>query len=38
MKEQKIIVVGCSGAGKTTFAKQLAAILQLPLYHLDNIY
>lgn len=34
----KIIVIGCSGGGKSTFAKQLAEITGLPLYHLDNIY
>ena len=35
---KKIIVIGCSGAGKSTFAKQFAQIVGLPLYHLDNIY
>ena len=34
----KIIVIGCSGGGKSTFSKQLAEITGLPLYHLDNIY
>ena len=35
---KKIIVIGCSGGGKSTFSKQLAEITCLPLYHLDNIY
>ncbi len=38
IQETKIIVIGCSGGGKSTFSKQLAAILNLPLYNLDNIY
>ncbi len=35
---KKIIVIGCSGGGKSTFSKQLAEITKLPLYNLDNIY
>ena len=35
---KKIIVIGCSGGGKSTFSKQLAEITGIPLYHLDNIY
>ena len=35
---KKIIVIGCSGGGKSTFSKQLAEITGLPLYNLDNIY
>ena len=35
---KKIIVVGCCGSGKSTFAKKLAEKTDLPLYHLDNIY
>lgn len=34
----KIIVIGCSGGGKSTFSKQLAEITGLPLYNLDRIY
>lgn len=34
----KIIVIGCPGAGKSTFAKELAKIYNLPLYHLDLIW
>ena len=35
---KKIIVLGCSGSGKSTFAVQLQKITKLPLYHLDNIW
>ena len=35
---KKIIVLGCSGSGKSTFAVQLQNITKLPLYHLDNIW
>ncbi len=32
----KILIIGCAGAGKSTFAKQLAEISGLPLIHLDQ--
>ena len=35
---QRILLVGNAGAGKTTFAKQLAQKLRLPLVHLDKLY
>ena len=34
----KAIVIGCPGAGKTTFADKLNKITGLPLYHLDAIW
>ena len=34
----KIIVLGCSGSGKSTFAKRLHACTGLTLIHLDNIW
>ena len=37
-KMQKIIVIGCPGSGKTTFAEKLRDKLDLPLYHLDAIW
>lgn len=38
VKHERISVIGCPGAGKTTFARELAEITKLPLCHLDLIY
>ncbi len=35
---QKIIIIGCPGSGKTTFAERLNQITGLPLYYLDAIW
>ena len=35
---KKAIVIGCPGAGKSTFSKKLSEISGLPLYHLDMIW
>ena len=35
---KKVIVIGCPGSGKTTFALKLAEITGIPLYHLDAIW
>ena len=35
---KKILVIGCPGSGKSTFARALAEITDLPLYHLDMMY
>ena len=35
---QKVIIIGCPGSGKTTFAKKLNIYTALPLYHLDAIW
>ena len=32
---EKVIIVGCPGAGKTTFAVALGAKLHIPVHHLD---
>lgn len=34
----KVIVIGCPGSGKTTFAVRLNEITGLPLYHLDAVW
>ena len=33
----KVLIIGCPGAGKSTLSKNLADELQLPLIHLDQI-
>lgn len=35
---QKVIVIGCPGAGKSTFARKLQKKTGLPLYYLDRIW
>ena len=35
---KRIIVLGCPGSGKSTFASRLNERTGLPLYHLDNIW
>ena len=35
---RKVIVIGCPGAGKSTFSKKLRDKTGLPLHHLDNIW
>ncbi|MBQ8227834.1 MAG: adenylate kinase [Clostridia bacterium] len=34
----KVIIIGCPGSGKTTFAEKLNKLTGLPLYHLDAIW
>lgn len=34
----KIIVIGCPGAGKSTFARKLRDLTGLPLYYLDMLW
>ena len=35
---QRILVIGCAGAGKTTFALRLGQKLELPVHHLDRLW
>lgn len=35
---KKILVIGCSGSGKSYFSKKLNKITAIPLYHLDMLY
>ena len=35
---RRIAIVGAPGSGKSTLARRLQAVLELPLYHLDDLY
>ena len=35
---KKVIIIGCPGSGKSTFARGLRDKTGLPLYHLDRLY
>ena len=35
---KKVIIIGCPGSGKTTFAEKLQKKTKLPLYYLDAIW
>ena len=35
---KKVLVLGCSGSGKSAFAIKLHELIDLPLYHLDNVW
>ena len=35
---KKVIVIGCSGSGKSVFSRSFASLSGFPLYHLDNIW
>ena len=35
---ERILVIGCGGAGKSTLARQLGEKLNLPVVHLDRLY
>ena len=34
----KIIVIGCPGAGKSMFSRNLSNVMHLPVYHIDMLY
>ena len=35
---QRILIIGCPGSGKSTFARRLSAQTGLPIVHLDALY
>ncbi len=35
---QKVMVIGCPGAGKSTFSRALQSKIGLPLFHLDMLF
>ncbi len=35
---RRVLIIGCCGSGKSTFAKKLNKILKLELIHLDKLY
>lgn len=35
---KRVVVIGCPGSGKSTFAKHLHDITKIPLFHLDLMY
>ncbi|MEP6913069.1 MAG: DNA topology modulation protein [bacterium] len=35
---RKVLVIGSGGAGKSTFARRLGALLELEVIHLDSLY
>ena len=35
---RKVIIIGCTGAGKSTFARILSDKTHLPLYYLDMLW
>ncbi|MPZ36890.1 MAG: hypothetical protein GEU95_02315 [Rhizobiales bacterium] len=35
---RRVLVLGCAGAGKSTFSNRLAAVLKLPVIHLDRYF
>lgn len=35
---ERIVVIGCGGAGKSTFSRNLSNKLDIPVYHLDKFF
>ena len=35
---KRVIVIGCGGAGKSTFSRNLSDNLDIPVYHLDKLF
>ena len=35
---RRVLIIGCSGTGKSTLARRLGSLLDLPVTHLDHLY
>lgn len=35
---ERVVIIGCGGAGKSTLARQLGQMLQIPVVHLDKLF
>lgn len=35
---KKILIIGCGGCGKSTLAKQMGKLFDIPVVHLDKLY
>jgi adenylate kinase family enzyme len=35
---KRVVVIGCSGSGKSTFARRLGALTGLPVTHIDHLF
>lgn len=35
---KKVLILGCAGSGKSTFARKLGELTNLPVIHLDSLY
>ena len=35
---ERIIIIGCGGAGKSTLARKLGEVLDIPVVHLDKLF
>ena len=35
---ERIVIIGCGGAGKSTLARQLGEKLRIPVVHLDKLF
>ncbi len=35
---ERILLIGCGGAGKSTLARQMGEILRIPVVHLDKLF